>query len=62
MRRSYCNTYGQLKHAKNVFRNLFKIRAFFVFVQKLLENKVENPIQIYDNNQVFSNQIWFVKE
>ena len=36
--------------------NIFKIRSFFAFDEKILENEAEKPIQILDYSQVLSYQ------
>ena len=52
---------GKFKSHEIVIRNIFKIRSFFAFNEKILENKAEYPIQISDYSQVFSYQNRFVK-
>ena len=37
--------------------NIIKIRSFFAFDEKILENKAEKPIQILDYSQVLSYQV-----
>ena len=39
-----------------VILNIIKIRSFFAFDEKILENKAEKPIQILDYSQVLSYQ------
>ena len=52
---------GNFKSHEIVIRNIFKICSFFAFIEKILENKAEYPIQILDYSQLFSYQNRFVK-
>ena len=52
---------GNFKSHEIMIRNIFKIRSFFAFNEKILENKAEYPIQILDYSQVFSYQNRFMK-